>query len=154
MATSMDEISIRCMGCNESLTLEKAVKKDWKMCENCNFSICSFCFELLDNMKCLSYICSPNKLEISPIPLPIEKIIVYAQQHSQEDYKKGLLYKLFYQEQEKLHAPPFLTLKEKKQEVNEEYKPSKIQEETWKNFQLVVTKRRGGKFISWERVIS
>lgn len=30
---------------------------------------------------------------------------------------------------------------------------STIQEEIWKNFQLVITKRKGGKFITWERVL-
>jgi len=52
-----------------------------------------------------------------------------------------------------MHTPAFFIVQEKKTDVPENEKPTKIQEEIWKNFQLVVTKRKGGKFISWERVL-
>lgn len=88
-----------------------------------------------------------------PIPIPIERILVFAQENSQNEYKQGLLYKLFYEERERMHTPAFFIVQEKKTDVPENEKPTKIQEEIWKNFQLVVTKRKGGKFISWERVL-
>ena len=151
----MDEVSIRCMGCFQPVTLEEAVRAGWQMCQACNFPICPFCYADLGAGKiCISNVCSGKQRTLQPVPLPIEKIIIFAQENYQADYQKGLLYKLFYQENERQYAPPFFAVKEKvQQQTLVEEKPSKVQQEVWKNFQLVITKRRGGKFITWERVI-
>ena len=59
MALRMDEVSIRCMGCWQTITLEEGVRNSWKMCQRCNFAICNFCYEHLENSdKCLSWFCS------------------------------------------------------------------------------------------------
>jgi hypothetical protein len=144
------------MGCSHLRTLEDAMRSGWKMCKYCHLAICSFCYQHLGpNPLCLSYKCSDKKRPLEAIPLPIDKIIIFAQEAYQADYREGLLYNLFYRESEKRYAPPFFVVREKKDTVApaEEQRPTKIQEEVWKNFQLVITKRRGGKFITWERVV-
>ncbi|NUM34629.1 MAG: hypothetical protein HUU50_08800 [Candidatus Brocadiae bacterium] len=149
-----DEVSIRCMGCSKLSTLEEAIREEWKMCKFCNFTICSFCLMNLGQEKqCLSYVCLSKKRAIDPVGLPVEKIIIFAQENYQSDYRQGLLYQLFYKDQEKLYAPPFFVVQEKKDTIEEEEKPTKLQEEVWKNFQVVITKRKGGKFVTWERVV-
>ncbi len=155
MQIQVDEVSIRCMGCSTILALEEAARAEWKLCRRCQCAICNFCFDNLDEHKhCLSYFCTQKHQIIDPIPLPIEKILIFAQENYQEEYKKGLIYKLFFEEQEHLHKPSFFVLNEKKIElIDESQRPTKIQEEMWKNSQLVVTKRRGGKFITWEKMI-
>lgn len=154
MSLKMDEVSIRCMGCFQQKTLEQAVREGWQMCKTCQFAICMHCYQEIGEVKkCLSYICQQKNNDIMPIPIPIERILVFAQENSQNEYKQGLLYKLFYEERERMHTPAFFIVQEKKTDVPENEKPTKIQEEIWKNFQLVVTKRKGGKFINWERVL-
>ena len=155
LALRMDEVSIRCMGCFQQATLEEAVRAGWQMCQACNFPICPYCYGDLGTEKiCISHICSGKRRILEPVPLPIDKIIIFAQENYQTDYHKGMLYKLFYQESERQYAPPFFAVQEKpEQQATEEQKPSKVQQEVWKNFQLVITKRRGGKFITWERVV-
>ncbi len=149
-----DEVSIRCMGCSQLSTLEDAIRQEWRMCKFCNFTICNFCLEHLGSERqCLSYICLSKKRALDPVPLPVEKIIIFAQENYQSDYRQGLLYQLFYKEREKLYAPPFFVVQEKKDQVQEEEKPTKLQEEVWKNYQVVITKRKGGKFVTWERVV-
>ncbi len=154
MNIQMDEISIRCMGCNSILHLEQAVHEGWQMCKRCQFAICSFCYEHLDFGKhCLSYLCSAKHLAIEPMPLPIEKILVFAEENYLNDYRKGILYKLFYENAEQRLRPNAFVIQEKTDQPNPTDRPTQIQEEVWKNFQLVITKRRGGKFITWERVV-
>lgn len=151
----MDEVSIRCMGCFQQRTLEQAIREGWLMCKTCQFTICNICYqEIGEHGKCLSYLCQQKNNDLIAVPIPVEKILVFAQDNMQQEYKQGLLYKLFYEERERIHAPAFFVVKEKDtDDVPEALKPSKIQEEVWKNCQLVVTKRRGGKFISWERIL-
>lgn len=155
MPLNLDEVSMRCMGCNTSQTLETAVRQGWKMCRLCNFAICGFCYENLDPAQhCLSFECTPRHRKLDPIPLPIEKILIFAQEHAYEQDQKGLLYKIFYQDQELTNAPPFFVVREKERaQPSLEDKPTKVQEEVWSNFRLVITKRRGGKFITWEKII-
>ena len=154
-SVSMDEVSIRCMGCSQIKTLEKAAFEGWKICSHCNFTICEFCCKNLEKQQyCLSYLCSSQNRKINLVPLPVAKIIIFAQGNYQSEYKQGLLYKLFYKDQEKLKTPAFFIAAEKEKQIIEaDNKPSKVQEEIWKNFQLVITKRKGGKFITWERVM-
>lgn len=154
MTLQIDEVSIRCVGCSQQQSLTEAVRSGWKMCKHCNFSICSFCLENLGaDRKCISYICSPKRRQFEEVPLPVEKILIFAQEAAYKEYRQGLLYKLFYEEQERHHAAPLFVVQEKHQdEVAEDLRPTQVQEEAWKNFQLVITKRRGGKFITWEKV--
>lgn len=153
MSLTMDEVSIRCMGCWQSNTLEDAIRNDWKMCKHCNFAICSYCRQHLDNtQKCLSHVCMARGRKFEEIALPVEKILIFAQDHSYKEYRKGLLYKLFYEEQEQQQAAPYFAIKEQEHLLDLEQKPTKVQEEIWKNYQLVITKRRGGKFVTWEKI--
>jgi hypothetical protein len=154
MTLQIDEVSIRCVGCSQQQTLAEAVRSGWKMCKHCNFSICSFCQENLGpNRKCISYVCSPKGRAFEPVTLPVDKILIFAQEYAYKEYRQGLLYKLFYEEQERCQAAPFFVIQEKNEEaVSEDLRPTHVQEEVWKNFQLVITKRRGGKFITWEKV--
>lgn len=154
MPLNIAEVSIRCMGCSSLRTLEEAVRQGWKMCKLCNFAICEFCYANLDpSQQCLSFECAPRHRKLEPIPLPVEKILIFAQEHSYEQYQEGLLYRLFYQDQELSNAPPFFVVREREDRRSLEDKPTKLQEEVWNNFRLVITKRKGGKFVTWEKII-
>lgn len=155
MSLEISDVSIRCMGCTQLQTLDQAVRGSWKMCDHCNFSICAGCYGHLDEKKlCLSYVCSPKKRSLDPVPIPVEKILVFAKEHQHGEGKKGLLYKLFFEEGENIHSLPFFVSREQeiKNTADTLDKPTQVQEEIWKSFELVITKRRGGKFISWEKV--
>lgn len=151
----MDEVSIRCMGCSQIHVLADAVKMSWSMCGHCSFAICSFCRDHLDEQQhCLSHVCSQRKRIFDPVPLPVEKILIFARENEFEEYRQGLLFKLFYQGEENQGTAPFFSIQHRGQEIEEDLeKPTKIQEEIWGNSQIVITKRKGGKFITWERVL-
>lgn len=150
MSLQINDVSIRCMGCSQRSELDIALRNNWLMCEHCNFNICEECYGYLDEKKCLSYICSARNREIKPVPIPIEKILIFARENNSTDSRQGLLFKLFYEQQEKSNSLAFFSTVEKKENI--ENRPAKIQEETWKDNELVITKRRGGKFITWEKI--
>lgn len=154
MTLEINDVSLRCMGCSRSNSLDECLKDAWKMCGHCHFAICPVCYGYLDEPKlCLSYTCSPRKKTIDPIPLPVEKIIIYAREQQKQVSEGGLLHKLFYEEGERIHSLPFFVTKEKEEELGDiDDKPTQVQEEIWNNLQVVITKRRGGKFITWEKV--
>lgn len=153
MDISVEEVSLRCMGCSELLSLEDAVKQNWLMCRHCGTGICARCLRDLDAQKhCLSFACSSHRRIIDLMPIPVQKILAFAEEHYQETYKQGILYKLFYEEAEQRHTPAFFVVKTKTNSQPDQDQPSTIREEIWKNFQLVITKRRGGQFITWEKV--
>lgn len=154
MNLSVEEVSLRCMGCSQLLSLEEAVKQNWQMCRHCGTGICSRCLGDLDVRRhCLSFACSSQRRIIDLMPIPVQKILAFAQEHYQENYRQGILYKLFYEQEETRHTPAFFVIKTKV-EPDIEAVPHTIREEMWKNFQLVITKRRGGQFITWEKVVS
>lgn len=96
MLLKTSDVSIRCMGCSELMTLEEAVRAGWKMCKSCNFSICELCYHDLGfEKKCLSFDCMSKHRTIELIPLPVDKIIIFAQKNYQSDYKKGY-YTIFF----------------------------------------------------------
>ncbi|MBI4615043.1 MAG: hypothetical protein HY720_15630 [Planctomycetes bacterium] len=154
MEFKFDEVSIRCMGCRAENTLEGAIQDEWRICDHCHFFICRFCLENLgDERYCLSYACRQAHRPIEAGPVPIERVLLFARVERARSRKKGLLYKLFFADGPGLDLP--FVLREVEEEPDEDdpsRRPATVQEEVWRNHRLVVTKRRAGKFITWEKI--
>lgn len=151
---AMDEVSLRCMGCQSSASLAEAVRGNWQMCANCNFFICQWCSANRGEARfCFSYPCQRLRRPFHLGPIPVERIMIFARNSYRDSYRQGLLYRLFFEEQ---GACSPWTLKEpepeKLDDTGEALLPL-IQEEVWSNHKLVVTKRLGGKFITWEKIV-
>ena len=141
------------MGCAESVGLEEAVRREWKGCDTCHFFICGLCFaDLGDAPPCLSYLCQRSGKPLLAGAIPVEKVLFFAGHQVQQTERQGLLYRLFYEEREDLDLP--FTLVEMAEEEEDDIRgPLTLQEEVWQNHRLVVTRRRRGKFVSWEKIL-
>lgn len=149
---SMDEVSLRCMGCQSPSSLIDAVKSDWQMCDHCNFFICPWCRERIGEARfCLSYPCQRTRRPFKLGAIPVERILVFARNSYRRSYREGLLYRLFFEQAEQAGSPWSLIAPDE-QQAPDAIVP-RMQEEVWSNHQLVVTKRRGGKFITWEKIV-
>ena len=152
-------VSVRCAGHNGRATLKEAVEAGWRMCRVCRSFICPKCIDEFDlKMKgtCPSFIFGMEQHQLSPGPIPVEEVILFVESNKKEGITGGLLEALFY-EDEQMGFMPFYAAVEKKKEKEEEeedlsLEPSKIQEEMWSSFGFVMTKRRRGKFITWEKI--
>ena len=152
-------VSVRCAGHNGRATLKEAVEAGWRMCRVCRSFICPKCIDEFDlKMKgtCPSFIFGMEQHQLSPGPIPVEEVILFVESNKKEGITGGLLETLFY-EDEQMGFMPFYAAVEKKKEKEEEeedlsLEPSKIQEEMWSSFGFVMTKRRRGKFITWEKI--
>ncbi len=153
MSLQLDEVSIRCMGCRENHTLEGAIRDEWRICDHCQFFICRFCMENLgDSRYCLSYQCRQAQREFALGPIPVERVLLFARSQVVRGQKKGLLHKLFF-ESEGGDLPWLLReTGDPERDDDLESRPVTLQEEVWRNHRLVVTKRRGGQFITWEKI--
>ena len=106
---------------------------------------------------CPSFIFGIEQHQLSPGPIPVEKVIMFVEQNKPEGITGGLLETLFF-EDEQMGFMPFYASVEKKREDEPEdeddlsLEPPKIQEEMWSSFGFVMTKRRRGKFITWEKI--
>ncbi len=152
----MDEVSLRCMGCQTSSSLADAVRGNWQMCANCNFFICQWCSDNRGEEArfCFSYPCQRLRRPFRLGGIPIERILIFARNSYRHTYRQGLLYRLFYEAQEKSRTPWTLTEPEPEKIASDgEVMLPHVQEEVWQNHKLVVTKRLGGKFITWEKII-
>lgn len=156
MSLHLDEVSIRCMGCREHNTLEGSIADEWRICDHCQFFICRFCMENLgDSRYCLSYACRRDNRHLELGPIPVERVLLFARSQQATRGRKGLLHRLFFAGGD-LDLPFVLRESDEAgsplagEEVEE--RPTTIQEEVWRNHSLVVTKRRGGKFITWEKL--
>ncbi len=151
----MDEVSLRCMGCQTSSSLADAVRGGWQMCGNCNFFICQWCGENRGEARfCFSYPCQRLRRPFRLGAIPVERIMIFARNSYRHSYREGLLYRLFYEDQEKTTSPWTLSEPEARTVTAEgEVLLPRVQEEIWLNHKLVVTKRLGGKFITWEKIV-
>jgi hypothetical protein len=152
-------VSIRCAGHNGRATLREAVDAGWRMCRICRTFICPKCiqeFDLKMMGACPSFIFGIDRHQLSPGPIPIEEVMLFVESNKSEGITGGLLESLFF-EDEQMGFMPFYAAVEKKAEEKEEddelnLDPPKIQEEVWASFGFVMTKRRRGKFITWEKI--
>lgn len=153
-------VSVRCAGHNGRATLKTAVEAGWRMCRICRSFICPKCIEEFDlKMKgtCPSFIFGMDQHKLSPGPIPVEEVILFAESNKQEGITGGLLETLFFEDEQMGFMPFYAAIEKKKgEEVEEEdelsLEPPKIQEEMWSSFGFVMTKRRRGKFITWEKI--
>ncbi|HUT82738.1 MAG TPA: hypothetical protein VMZ29_16200 [Candidatus Bathyarchaeia archaeon] len=150
-------VSVRCAGHNGRATLKEAVAEGWRMCRVCRSFICPKCIQEFDfkmNGICPSFIFGIESHQLSPGPIPVEEVILFVEQNKSEGITAGLLEALFF-EDEQMGFMPFYAAVEKElvsedDELNLD--PAKIQEEMWSSFGFVMTKRRRGKFITWEKI--
>jgi hypothetical protein len=151
---SLDEVSLRCMGCQAASSLAAAARSGWRMCANCNFFICALCGEQArDGEPCFSPVAQLRGQPFRLVPIPVERLLVFARSGYRRIYRRGLLYRLFFEPVEARNAPYTLVEPEPPEAGLPREIGPRIQEETWSNHQLVLTKRRGGKFITWERIV-
>ncbi|MBD3189883.1 MAG: hypothetical protein GF308_04530 [Candidatus Heimdallarchaeota archaeon] len=153
-------VSVRCAGHNGRATLKEAVETGWRMCRICKSFICPSCiqeFDLKMNGLCPSFIFGMEKHDLSPGPIPVEEIMLFAKDNKTEGITGGLLEALFFEEEQRGFMPFYTEIDEKipKEPTEEkvtENEHTKIQEEHWKSYGFVMTKRRRGKFVTWEKL--
>lgn len=152
-------VSVRCAGHNGRATLKEAVESGWRMCRICRSFICPKCiqeFDLKMNGLCPSFIFGIENHDMSPGPIPVEEVILFAEENKAESFTGGLLEALFFEDEQMGFMPFYATVGEEEGDKIEEEElaaePPKIQEENWKSFGFVMTKRRRGKFVTWERI--
>ena len=154
-------VSIRCAGHNGKATLKEALEAGWRMCRTCRSFICPKCIQEFDfKMKgmCPSFIFGIENHPLSLAPIPAEEVILFVEANKQEGISAGLLEALFFEDDQMSFTPFYASteLKHDKSEIMEENEkltePPKIQEEIWASFGFVMTKRRRGKFITWEKI--
>ncbi|MHA1220768.1 MAG: hypothetical protein ACTSQB_03450 [Candidatus Heimdallarchaeota archaeon] len=152
-------VSVRCAGHNGRMTLREAVAAGWRMCRICRSFICPKCIQEFDfkvGGVCPSFIFGIENHQLSPGPIPVEEVILFVEQNKPEGITAGLLETLFF-EDEQMGFMPFYASVDKNAEKEEadddlNLEPAKIQEEMWASFGFVMTKRRRGKFITWEKI--
>lgn len=152
-------VSIRCAGHNGRATLRESVDAGWRMCRICRTFICPKCiqeFDLKMAGACPSFIFGIDRHQLSPGPIPIEEVMLFVESNKSEGITGGLLESLFF-EDEQMGFMPFYAAVEKKAEEEDKddelsLEPPKIREEIWSSFGFVMTKRRRGKFITWEKI--
>jgi len=155
-------VSIRCVGHNGRATLKEALKEGWRMCRVCLSFICPKCIQEFDLKRggvCPSFIFGMEQHALSLAPIPVEEVLVFVEQNKTEGITAGLLEALFYEDEQMGFIPFYATVEDKKllggvalEESDENSEPPKIQEEIWASFGFVMTKRRRGKFITWEKI--
>jgi len=152
-------VSVRCAGHNGRMTLREAVAAGWRMCRICRSFICPKCIQEFDfkvGGVCPSFIFGIENHQLSPGPIPVEEVILFVEQNKPEGITAGLLETLFF-EDEQMGFMPFYASVDKNVEGEEadddlNLEPAKIQEEMWASFGFVMTKRRRGKFVTWEKI--
>ena len=151
-------VSVRCAGHNGRATLKEAVDGGWRMCRICRTFICPKCiqeFDLKMMGACPSFIFGIDKHQLSPGPIPVEEVILYVESNKPEGITGGLLESLFYEDEQMGFVPFYAAVEKKEEEIDDDelsLEPPKIQEEIWSSFGFVMTKRRRGKFITWEKI--
>ena len=154
-------VSVRCAGHNGRATLKEAIEAGWRMCRICKSFICPNCiqeFDLKMNGTCPSFIFGIEKHDMSPGPIPVEEVILFVESNKSEGITAPLLEALFFEDEQMGFIPFYAAVDKKKPD---KAKPEteegttelpKIQEENWKSFGFVMTKRRRGKFVTWEKI--
>ncbi|MFW9923276.1 MAG: hypothetical protein ACFFDW_08340 [Candidatus Thorarchaeota archaeon] len=151
-------VSVRCAGHNGRATLKEAVEAGWRMCRICRSFICPKCIEEFDLKMmgtCPSFIFGIEQHHLSPGPIPVEEVILFVEQNKPEGITAGLLESLFFEDEQMGFMPFYASIDNKKGIDDEEdmsQEPAKIQEEMWASFGFVMTKRKRGKFITWEKI--
>ena len=155
---STETVSIRCAGHNGRATLREALDAGWRMCRVCRTFVCPACINEFD-MKmqglCPSFIFGVDQHQLSPGPIPVEEVMIYVEQNKPKGITGGLLEVLFFEDEQMGFMPFYASVEDKEEEMEEDelgLEPPKIQEEIWSSFGFVMTKRRRGKFITWERI--
>jgi hypothetical protein len=151
-------VSVRCVGHNGRVTLKEAVDSGWRMCRVCHSFICPQCIEEFDvkmNGTCPSFIFGMESHQLSPGPIPVQEVMLFVETNKQEGLTAPLLEALFFEDEQMGFMPFYASVNDnqpEEEEEEEELTPPKIQEEHWASFGFVMTKRRRGKFITWEKI--
>ncbi len=154
------DIEIVSVATGRRATLEVAVREGWVICEHCGSPYDPADVELLREedaeARCISDVCRNRRQPLGTVPLPIERIVVFARARMHRDFRHGLLYRIFY-EHDDTHIHPHFALKEEAREAADatekggtsgQTQPT-VREENWLNRGLVLTKRKRGRFVSW-----
>jgi hypothetical protein len=142
-----EEILIWCSCCRKQIELDHALMQGWKYCNTCCHFTCADCLHDTGN-KCYSDLCRNIEEQPQLTTIPVEKIVLFSKTNQnpiQQMDKDSLIFKLFYRD-EYIKNTPFEVLH---QQAEAEVKTT---EEIWRAHGIVITKRRRGKFISWEKL--
>ena len=155
-------VSVRCAGHNGRVTLKEAIDSGWRMCRICRSFICPSCIQEFDfkmGGTCPSFIFGVDQHMLSPGPIPVEEVMLFVETNKQEGFTGDLLESLFFEDEQMGFVPFYAAIdnkkpqtKTEKEEIELTKEPPKIQEEMWSSFGFVMTKRRRGKFITWEKI--
>jgi len=145
-------VSVRCMTCRSDRPVERAIEDGWKLCEGCELVICSTCIDAFaqDELQdCPSSYKGLAPHELAYVTIPMERILVFASLFLNDLDQDSLQYRMFYRD--RIASSGVLADMGEEDEDVLAHRPSRVQEERWKNNRVVITCRRGdGKFVSWE----
>jgi hypothetical protein len=153
-----DDIELVSVATGRRVTLEVAAREGWVVCDHCGAPYEPTDVDLLregdDTARCVSDVCRHRRSPLVTAVLPVDRIVVFAQTRMHREFREGVLFRLFYQDDERSIHPHF-TLRERapdddgpRRPVMPEVEP-RVQEENWAGKGLVITKRRRGKFVTW-----
>ena len=150
------EVAIRCQACNGRCDLADAVKLGWRACVNCGTFVCDQCLEEMDaDFPCLSSVCLAGGRPFEPEPIPVDRVLVFARAQQTVEMADSLLTRLFFADMPQFGAQPYVLKALENRQGTETTEPddqAKVQAETWAGHHLVITRRKRGQFVTWERV--
>ena len=150
---TMSEVAIRCQACNAHSELDKAVKAGWQSCIHCGSFVCADCLaDLGESFPCLSSACMRAERMFSATPIPIDRVLVFARTQQLLDMEDSFLSRVFFDEYGAWGPNGYALRGTEQAAAPPQDDPGKVQAETWEGHQLVITRRKRGRFVTWERV--
>lgn len=151
---TMNEVAIRCQACSAQAQLDDAVRNGWQSCMHCGSFVCAECLQDFGGQfQCLSSVCLQAGRMFSSAPIPVDRVLVFARSQQLLEMEDSFLSRVFFDNQS-TWGPSGYTLRgaEQPEKVLGDEEPGKVQTETWNGHQLVITRRKRGRFVTWERI--
>ena len=147
------EIAIRCQACNQRCDLEDAVKRGWRACACCGSFVCDLCLnDFGESFPCLSSVCLSQNRLFDPEPIPVDRVVVFARAQQLLEMEDSFLSRLFFEDVVGRGIEPYALQAVREEDRGDGDDQTRVRTETWQGHHLVITRRRRGKFVTWERV--
>jgi hypothetical protein len=156
LQANIREIAIRCQACGTRCDLVDAVKCGWRSCTHCGTFLCHDCLtDLGDASPCMSAVCMAAHRRFSSAPIPVDRILVFARSQQVLEMENSFLDRMFFAH-DATRVGQAYNLRpvagDAAGATPGDDALAHVQTETWRGHHLVITRRRRGKFVTWERV--